>query len=569
MTTMDRNEFLRLGATLAAGMAFAPGGIPALAAAPDDSVSAGAALVLLNSRVYTVDHSQPVAEGFAVSAGRFVAVGGTVEMRAFIGRGTQVIDARGRTVVPGFIDAHCHPASSGLEEVRSVELMNLRSLDAIYAALRARAATTPPGEWVTAVDYDDTKVTGGILTRTGLDGAVSDHPVSVDRRGGHVAWFNTAAFGLAGITRDTPNPDGGAFDRDAGGELTGRVTENAVASFWKRVKAPPMPTRAQWQEGVRRIARKMSAAGITSVHDATTDADALRAYQDARAGGDLILRVYAMVMPDVFAALRTAGVRTGFGDDWLRVGGVKHFADGSVSARTMRMSTPYEGRPNDYGTLTITQAELDAAVAEVHHAGFQNGVHANGDVAIDMVLTAYERMLVREPRADARPRVEHCTLVTPEILTRMRALGAIPTPFATYLRAYGEKWPEYGEARLRRMFAHRSFLDAGIPVAGASDYSAGPFEPLMGIQSMVTRRDQAGHVWGANQRVTVAEALRIYTINGAHASFEEADKGSITAGKLADFVVLEADPHRVNPDAIERIRIVRTVVGGGTTYEAA
>jgi predicted amidohydrolase YtcJ len=234
----------------------------------------------------------------------------------------------------------------------------------------------------------------------------------------------------------------------------------------------------------------------------------------------------------------------------------------------MRMSTPYVGRPDDFGILTMTPAEIHAAVENAHRAGFQIGVHANGDVTIGYVLDAYERVQKQWPRADARHRIEHCSLVNPDLLRRIRAAGVIPTPFYTYVYYHGDKWAEYGPDKMRWMFAHRSFLDHGIPVAGASDYMPGPYEPLMALQSLVTRTDYAGRAWGPNQKVTVDEALRICTLNGAHASFEEQHKGSITPGKLADFVMLAADPHDVAPQQLKDIRIVRTVVGGRTVYLA-
>ena len=204
---------------------------------------------------------------------------------------------------------------------------------------------------------------------------------------------------------------------------------------------------------------------------------------------------------------------------------------------------------------------------EAHRAGYQIGIHANGDVTIDMVLKAYERVQELWPRTDPRHRIEHCSLVNPELLRRIKAAGAIPTPFYTYVHYHGNKWVEYGQEKMRWMFAHRSFLDSGIPVAGASDYMPGPYEPLMALQSMVTRKDFEGRVWGENQRVSLDEALRICTLNGAHASFEEDLKGSITAGKLADFVVLATDPHSVDPDQIKQIAVARTVVGGRTMYK--
>jgi predicted amidohydrolase YtcJ len=272
-----------------------------------------------------------------------------------------------------------------------------------------------------------------------------------------------------------------------------------------------------------------------------------------------------MISRDIGGALKAAGVYTGFGNEWIKVGGLKYAADGSASERTMRMSTPYVGT-NDHGILTMTQQEIDEAVEDGHRHNFQIGIHANGDVTVDMVLKAYEKVLQQWPDPNRSHRIEHCTLMNPDLLKRIKACGCIPTPFWTYVYYHGEKWAEYGDEKLRWMFAHRSFLDHGIPVPGASDYGPGPFEPLMAIQSMVTRRDYRGREWGPNQKVTVDEALRIATMHGAYASSEEAIKGSITAGKLADFVILEKDPHDVDPNQIKDIRIVRTVVGGRTMY---
>ena len=310
-----------------------------------------------------------------------------------------------------------------------------------------------------------------------------------------------------------------------------------------------------------------TAAGLTTVHDLSATSDNIRAYEDVRAAGELKHRAYMMIRGEAYPKLRDAGVYTGFGDDWVRVGGVKFAADGSASERTMRMSTPFVGT-TDYGILTMSQQEIHDAVDDAHSHGWQVGIHANGDVTIDMVLTAYERALAKWPHPDRRHRIEHCSLVTPSLIARIAKTGSIPTPFWTYIYFHGEKWENYGDVKMQSMFAHKSFLDAGIKVPGASDYGPGPFEPLMAIQSMVTRTDYRGKVWGANQRISVDQALTVATINGAHASYEERIKGSITAGKLADFVILEKDPHDVPPDTIKDIRIVRTVTGGRTVYSA-
>jgi predicted amidohydrolase YtcJ len=251
----------------------------------------------------------------------------------------------------------------------------------------------------------------------------------------------------------------------------------------------------------------------------------------------------------------------------LRVGAVKYAADGSASERTMRMSTPYQGT-DDYGILTMSQEEIDAAVDEAVASGFRIGIHANGDVTIDMVLKAYERVLKNWEGVNPRFRIEHCSLVNPDLLRRIRDTGTIPAPFYTYAHYHGNKWPDYGPEKMQNMFAHRSFIDYGIMVAPASDFTPGPYEPMMAIQSMVTRKDTQGRVWGDRQRISAMEAMQVCTLNGAWASFEEHDKGSLTPGKLADFVLLGEDPLTTDPDAIKDIPIVATYLDGRPVYEA-
>ena len=560
MTKYTRGEFFGLGAAMAAGLRPSQ--------SRDDSRQVdgpGPDLVLLNGKVYTVEEGQPLTEAFAVKNGRIVAVGTTDEIRGLAAKDTEVIDAEGMTVTPGFIDSHAHPASAGVRELVSVNT-DLRSIAEIQDALRARAATTPPGEWVVGFKYDDTKVLERRrMTLKDLDEAVPNHPVQVNHRGGHTSWYNSLAFKMAGITNETPDPTGGKFER-VDGVLTGMVAERANGRLSRLI--PSSTTEADRQAGVALISELMTAAGLTTVHDAGCGSASARAYRAAYAAGDLRIRVYMLARGSMFDGLKRAGLATGFGDEWLKVGAVKFSADGSASERTMRMSTPYVGRPDDYGISTMSQDQIHEVVEDAHRNGFQIGIHANGDVTIDMVLNAYERVQRMWPRPDPRHRIEHCSLVNPELLARIKAAGVIPTPFYTYAQYPGHKWVEYGPEKMRWMFAHRSFLDYGIPVAGASDYVPGPFEPLMAIQSLVTRKDYEGRVWGPNQRVSVDEAIRICTLNGAHASFEEASKGSIAAGKLADFVVLADDPHTVNPDKIKEIQVVRTVVGGETMHLA-
>jgi predicted amidohydrolase YtcJ len=261
-------------------------------------------------------------------------------------------------------------------------------------------------------------------------------------------------------------------------------------------------------------------------------------------------------------------VHTGFGDEWVRVGAIKLFADGSISERTALLSEPYAGLGDYRGISRATRADLHEQARKAYAAGWQVGIHANGDVAIDTVLGIYEQLQRELPRRDARLRIEHCTLVTPELVRRIKAAGVIPLPFAGYVWFHAEKMHFYGEERLRHMFAMRDFLDAGIPVAPGSDYTASPAEPLLWLRSEVTRTDASGHAWGANQCITVEEAIRCSTVNGAHATFEEHLKGRLEPGQLADLVVWDHDLLHMDPAQFMSVKVERTMLGGRWAYEA-
>ena len=570
---ISRKEFLGLSAVVAGAMGASTLPVPlapwhAEPGAPMPQRGGGieADLIVVNARVLTQDAALPRAEAFAVKDGRFLAVGSNADIRNLASARTRVIDAARGCVLPGFIDTHCHPeGTSELFEANA----NVRTLAELQANLRARVATTPDGTWVVGAMFDDTKLDRR-LSKADLDAVSTRHPIVVNHRGGHTAWYNSTAFALASITRDTPDPVGGRFRRDANGDLDGMVAELARDVFEKvgqRERFTPEQSRDRGRQGMAHISRLLTASGLTTVHHAGANAETLRAFEDTRATRELRHRSYLMILgyEGAYARLRDAGVYTGFGDDMIRIGGVKYAADGSASERTMRMSTPFMGT-NDYGIQTMTADAIHAAVDDAHRNNWQVGIHANGDVTIDLVLTAYERALAQWPHPDRRHRIEHCSLINPSLVARIAKTGSIPTPFWTYIYFHGEKWDQYGDDKMRSMFAHRSFLDAGIRVPGASDYGPGPFEPLMAIQSMVTRKDFRGKEWGPNQKVTVDEALRIATVNGSYASYEERTKGTITAGKLADFVMLEKDPHDVPPDTIKDITVVRTVVGGRTVH---
>jgi predicted amidohydrolase YtcJ len=531
-------------------------------------------LVVFGAKVYTVDTGMPKAEAFAVKNGRFSAVGSNAEIKSLIGKKTQTFDAKGMMVVPGFVDCHNHVSGKMvLYEVLvgnpyEVEFVTIAS---ITDKLRAKARETPAGTWVEGYFYDDTKVKDKReLTVRDLDQVSTEHPVVVHHRGGHTAFYNSKALELAHVSKNTPNPPGGTFDRDANGELNGRVTDRAM-DVLNRVGNRPVFTDEQQQQrdrdGLAHMSKQFARYGVTSVHH---EGGSLTALQAVRARGDLRHRVSYEASGKELEAMISGGLMTGFGDEWIRLGATsEHTVDGSFSERTMALSTPYPGVVPPYkGNITETQAELNAWIERVHRAGIQVNCHANGDVAIDMVLTAVERAQGLFPRVDARPKITHCTLINDDLVRRIKAAGVVPALFTTYAYYNSDKFGYYGEEMMKRCMAFRTLLDAGVPVAAGSDFQPGPFDPRMAIQGMVTRTGWDGKTWGANQRITVDEALRVNTINGAYNSHEEAIKGSITVGKLADFVVLAEDLHTVDTGKIKDVAIVRTVVGGATVYQA-
>jgi len=568
----SRREFMGLtaGAVAATVTPWFSRTVAAVAAAD----ASNADLIIINANVYTVDSRLPKAGAFAVKNSRFIAVGTNDEIKGLAGKDTRTIDARQMTVVPGFTDCHNHAGGDVLlYEVLvgnpfEVEFVTIAS---IVDKLRAKAKQTPAGTWVSGYFFDDTKVKDKReLNVHDLDDVSREHPVVVQHRGGHTSYYNSKALAMAGITKETKNPPGGTYDRDEKGELTGRVTDTARAVFNKvgtRPTLTPAELERRSREGIAHISKQFVRYGLTSVHHQGGD---LAAIQDVRMRGDLRHRVSYEMSGRVLDSMIASGIQTGFGDEWIKLGATsEHTLDGSFSERTMSMSQPYPGSKTGYkGNVTESQEELNAWIERVHRAGIQVNCHANGDVAIDMYLTSVERVQKLFPRADARPKITHCTAINDSLVKRIKALDAIPALFTTYAYYNSDKFVFYGEEFMTRAMAFRSLLDAGVQAAAGSDFSPGPFAPLMGIQGMVTRKGWDGKIWGANQKISVDDAIRVNTLHGAYASKEENNKGSITAGKLADFVMLSEDPHTIDPEKIKDIKIVRTVVGGKGSYEA-
>ena len=529
-------------------------------------------LVVRGANIHTVDSTRPHATAFTVSAGRFTAVGSDAEVTTLIGPATRVLDLAGKTIVPGFNDAHIHPrplfpADSPWAAVEAGPA-HVKTIDDLIAALRRKAAVTPAGRWINGSRYQETKL-GRHPTRADLDAASTTHPITISHSSGHQSVSNSLALSLAGITRHTTDPAGGHIVKDEHGEPTGRLQESAQrllqgASIQREPRAPEADTLAGYHARFAAYA----ARGITSIGIAggtPASADEL-----AKALGDQPpLRVYQMLRePDLDEAVRRMKANPPTGGA-IRYGAIKTMHGNSLSGQTCWLHEPYAHKADYFGVPPArSQAQLDEHVLRIHRAGLQACIHSNGDREIEMVLTAFDRAQKSHPRTDARHRIEHCSIVNASIVARLKAAGVIPVPHA-YLWEHGDKHENYGAARWEWMHAARAFLDAGIPVAGHSDSPVSEADPLLRLQDMVTRRSAEGKVYGASQCITPAEALRIWTLGGAYASFEENDKGSITPGKFADFVVLAADPLTVDPLKIKDIAVEHTAVGGRIIYSKA
>lgn len=525
-----------------------------------------AATIVRADRIVTLDG--PDVEALVVSGGKVLARG------SWAGARDRFPDAEvatvGGTVVPGLHDAHVHLAMAS-EDLLHLDLspQAVSSHRELLTLLRREAREASPGGWVRGSRYDDVKTSGSEqLTRQHLDAATGDIPTLVVHVAGHWGVVNSAALALAGIDDESAPPPGGDFGRDGAGRHNGMLLEQALFDFaYPAVSGTgstvaPASALAERLTGLRRVVARWHAAGLTSICDAMVGPDDLALFSEAAAQGLLTLRTGMLIAAPHYELVHRLGLRSGLGDDMLRFVGVKAFVDGAVGGRTCLMEEPHS-RGDYHGIQSTSKTELREIVRTVHGDGNRLGVHANGDRAIRLLLTLLEEAADADVRPGLRHRVEHCSLVDDDIVARLVALDAIAVPFGSYAYFHGGALVDwYGEERVGRMFAHRDLLDAGVTVAGSSDYPCGPIEPLLAIQSCVTRTGFDGVAVGARQRISVEEALRVYTTGSAEATGESALKGTLTPGRLADFVVLEADPRQVDPSTIGAIPVLSTWVGG-------
>lgn len=531
-------------------------------------------MILLDGKIVTVDSKETIKEAVAVRSGRIQAVGSNKEVKSLIQPETQVIDLAGRTVIPGFIESHCHLASDAahqhvFEVIDASYETGIKSIADIQARIAEQVKRKPKGEWINVTQEDDSKlVEKRHPTRWDLDKVAPEHPVIIDTVGGHFAVVNSKAFERAGVKNDSIDPMGGRYERDPKtGELTGWIHERA------RYVVQPIgygrdPTLEEAMAGIHWVAKQYVAAGLTCANDGgVRQGVIIKALQELLRRGGLPLRIRLDIRYELMAHLAALGIGEGFGNEMLKICGIKVTTDGAISARTAAVAEPYFHRPNYYGELAITKEVLRDIVMEGYPQGYRFCVHANGERAINMFLDIIEETQSKYPRKDPRNRIIHCTVVDAEIIARIKQLGILPTIFGPYPYYHGDKiYQAFGAERLERMFAARSFLDVDVKVAAHSDHPASPYPPLMGIHALVNRKTVKGHAIGASQKISVMEALKLYTINGAYHTFEEDRMGSIEPGKLADMVVLGKDILTVPPETIIDIPIDATILNGEIVY---
>lgn len=533
--------------------------------------------IVLNGRITTMQAPGHEVEAFAVRQGRIVALGSTAEIRALAPH-AEAIDCAGRRVLPGFVDSHCHPDMHGARLGRWHDLSSgLADRAALLALIERESRDRPRDHWFVGFRYDEGQL-GGYPTLAELERAGGGRPVFLYRRDAHLGLASSAALAAVGYGEETADPPFGKLDRDpADGRLTGLLRETAAHAVVEHIQATYTPE--QFAAGLETVFEGYASYGITSVHNSLCSTSGLVAYQQMREAGRLAMRVGLLASgreEELIRAIVRAGWRSGFGDEWVRLVGVEWCPDCSTSGRTAAYYTPYRGEkvlgePEDNRGMLLYEAEDFARrVLEAHRAGLTVCADGVGDRGIDFVLDAFEAALAACPRPDHRMRVEHCCNVTPPILDRLKRLEVVCSSASGFAYDLGDAYVRVrGPEAMRHMWPHRSMIDAGVKAPGHSDSPVCHASPLRGIYSLVTRRSGGGQDLDAREAITLHEALEAYTTLGAWSGREEAIKGDLAPGKLADFQILEEDLLAVPPERIPEVRVAATYVGGDATFRRA
>jgi len=530
-------------------------------------------LLVRNGRIVTMDEAKRVAGSMVVRDGRILALGEGDALAGCASSRTQLLDLQGRTVLPGLIDVHTH----AIEWVKSILRGEIdtgypavHSISEITHAVAHRAATVPQGQWIVGSGWDDSKLAERrYIIRQDLDTASTGHPVYLKHVSGHMGVANSAALKLANITKDTADPQGGVIERDASGEPTGILKDTAMGLIAGILPGDPPDIDVR---AAQLVSEKAAEVGLTTIHDIFLSPDEMGGYQEAHRRGWLKVRV--QMSPKIGSVadaekLAQMGVHTGFGDDVLKFGAAKMFADGGMGARTVAIYPPgVIGEPGNLGVLRWTPADMQKAHLLAARAGWQLETHAIGDRAIDEVLDSYAVVIKQLGLKDARFRIVHAGISTPAVQKRMRELNVVidgNPPFVYWIGCWFQK---YGPERVRWSYPAKSYIENGIIEAAGSDVAVTPISPWWGIWAAVVRRDlQSGQILAPEERISVEQALTLYTRNGAYAGFEEDRKGVLDPGKLADFIVVDRDVLTVPAEELKDVKVMQTFVGGRSVYD--
>lgn len=533
-------------------------------------------LVLYHGKIATFDKKESWVEGVAVKFGRIIVTGKNDEVLALAGADTEVIDLEGRTVLPGLIDSHCHADQHSLlfQKWNWVGWPEIKSIPALLEFIHQKTVDTPTTMWFLGFGYDDQKV-GGYPAIDDLEKAAGGQPVFILRKDHHIGLANHTACAVCGVDKTSPDPPFGQFDRDPNtGELTGLMRETAAHIFLAKVRESD--TVEEMVKALPQLFKEYLRYGITSIHNSDASSKAIQAYQILRDRKDLSIRVGIILSgreEGLIDAYIKAGIRSGFGDEWLRIVGVEWIPDCSTSGRTAAYYTPYVGKPifgepsPNYGMLLYEGEDLKARAIAAHQAGLRICMDGVGDRGIDFVLDIFEAALTASPLEDHRMRVEHCCFVTPKILQRIKRLGVIVSSATAFLYDLGDAYiANRGSDDMKWMWPHRSLIDAGIQAPGHSDADVCDVNPMRAIYALVARKTDTGQPLGPEQAILVNEAIRAYTVLGAYVGNEEEIKGSIEVGKLADMVVLDRDIFSIPIEEIKEVKVMITLVNGEVAY---
>ncbi|CUS92166.1 hypothetical protein JGI8_01639 [Candidatus Kryptonium thompsonii] len=524
-------------------------------------------LIFINGKIWTVDKAKPVAQAVAVLGDKIIAVGSNSEIKKYAGKNTKVVDLKKKLMLPGFIDDHTHFVSGGFQ-LMSVDLRTAKTPEEFALKIKEYAEKNP-GRWITGGDWDHELWGGELPRKEWIDKYTQNVPVFVTRYDGHMGLANSLALKLAGITRETPDPPGGLIVRDENGP-TGILKDEAMSLVYKVIPEPSLEERISAIKLALEEAKKL---GLTGVHDIGTVED-FKAYQELYKRGELTIRVFLRLPISQWEDLAKLGIQVPFGNEFIRIGSLKAYADGSLGSMTALFFDPYDENPNTKGLATdiVIDGRLEKWAIEADKAKLQLSIHAIGDSANSLVLSIFEKVVKQNPTWDRRFRIEHAQHIHPKDFVRFKNLNVIAS-MQPYHAIDDGRWAEkrIGKERCKTSYAFRTFLDNGVKLCFGSDWNVAPLSPILGIYAAVARQTLDGkhpEGWFPEQKISVEEAVECYTINNAYAEFAENEKGSITPGKLADFVVLSDDIFNIPAERIKDVKVLMTVLGGKIIYQS-